>query len=159
WRVPVNYYRAPPPYFHGWVAGAPPHWGEHWGPVWVNEHREWDHWDHRNFVRAPLPTYQARYTGATYPRMEAQAQIHAQNYHYAPRDAMVRTHYEQRGIAAEQTRINKEQSNINREQHNINREQANVNRQQQNVKQEQHAVNKEQHVVNKEQQHVQQQQH
>jgi hypothetical protein len=167
WRVPVRYYRAPPPYFTGWAATSPPMWGAHWGPVWVNEHRDWDHWDH-NYrpVYAPLPTYQARYSGAMYPRVEAQAQIHAQNYHYVPKDAVVRTHYEQRGIAAEQTRINREQhninreqANINREQHNVNREQANVKQEQHNVKQEQHAVNQQQHVVNKEQQHVQQQQH
>ncbi len=152
WRVPVQYYRAPPPYFHGWVAGAPPRWGEHWGPVWVNEHHDWDHWDHRYVpARAPLPTYQAHYSGANYPRMEAQAQIHAQNYRYAPHDAAVRAHYEERGIAAEQTRIN-------HEQHNINREQANINREQHNVRTEQHAVNQQQQHVQQQQQHVQQQQ-
>jgi len=31
-RVPVRYYRQPPPYFRGWRADAPPRWGDHWGP-------------------------------------------------------------------------------------------------------------------------------
>jgi len=30
-RVPVRYYRRPPPYFRGWAESAPPRWGEHWG--------------------------------------------------------------------------------------------------------------------------------
>ena len=168
WRVPVRYYRAPPAYFSGWVVGEPPRWGYHWGPTWEAAHHDWNHWDHAAYrpVYAPLPTYQARYNGATYPKVEAQAQIHATNYHYAPRDAVVRTHYEQHGIAAEQSRINREQSNINRqqaninrEQHTINKEQQNVNRQQANVSHEQHVVNKEQHAVNQQQHNVQQQQH
>jgi len=167
WRVPVRYYRVPPPYFHGWVAGEPPHWGEHWGPAWVNEHHDWNHWDHRYVpARAPLPAYQAHYSGASYPRMEAQAQIHAQNYHYAPHDAAVRAHYEERGIAAEQARVTREQHNVNREQAHVNHEQAHVqqqqhavNKEQHTVNQQQHNVNQQQHEVHKEQQHAQQQQH
>ena len=33
-RVPVRYYRQPPPYFRGWQANAPPRWGDHWGDDW-----------------------------------------------------------------------------------------------------------------------------
>ncbi|HET9653286.1 MAG TPA: hypothetical protein VFP36_13885, partial [Usitatibacter sp.] len=33
-RVPVRYYHRPPPYFHRWAPGGPPHWGEHWGRDW-----------------------------------------------------------------------------------------------------------------------------
>ena len=174
WRVPVSYYRAPPAYFSGWVAGEPPRWGYHWGPEWVGAHRDWDHWDRAAYrpVYAPLPAYQARYSGNMYPKMEAQAQIHAANYHYAPKDAVVRQRYEEHGIAREQARINKEQgsinrqqaninreqSNINKEQHVVNKEQQNVNRQQANVSKEQHTVNKEQHAVNTQQKTVNTQQ-
>ena len=33
-RVPVRYYRVPPPYFSGWAVAEPPRWGTHWGPQW-----------------------------------------------------------------------------------------------------------------------------
>jgi len=57
-RVPVSYYRMPPPQFMGWIPNAPPHWGEMWGPGWAQIRRGWNHWDHRNTPRpAPLPTY------------------------------------------------------------------------------------------------------
>ena len=149
WRVPVRYYRVPPPYFHGWVVNEPPHWGEHWGPAWASEHHDWNHWDHRYVpARAPLPAYQAHYSGATYPRVEAQATLHAQNYRYAPRDAAVRAHYEQHGIAAEQARIGHEQHHVQQQQHAVNREQQQVHREQQQVHHEQQHVNKE-----KEQEH------
>jgi hypothetical protein len=29
-RIPVRYYRSPPPYFYGWQPDGPPRWGEHW---------------------------------------------------------------------------------------------------------------------------------
>src|SRR5690348_6989303 len=55
-RVPVRYYRRPPPYFHGWVASAPPRWGERFGPSWEQQHRGWDHWDRTHAPRpAPPP--------------------------------------------------------------------------------------------------------
>ncbi len=41
-RVPVRYYRAPPVYFRGWRADAPPRWGDHWGGGWSQAHRGWD---------------------------------------------------------------------------------------------------------------------
>ena len=44
-RVPVRYYRRPPPYFHGWVASAPPRWDQHWGPSWEERRHGWDRWD------------------------------------------------------------------------------------------------------------------
>jgi hypothetical protein len=91
WRVPVRYYRRPPPYFHGWGGEGPPHWGEHWGPGWEGRHAGWDHWDRHNVPRAaPLPTYQRGYNGANYPHPEQQAAIHQQNYHYEHQDPVVR---------------------------------------------------------------------
>ena len=46
-RVPVRYYRAPPVYFRGWRADAPPRWGDHWGHSWAQAHQGWDRWDRR----------------------------------------------------------------------------------------------------------------
>ena len=91
WRVPVRYYRRPPPYFHGWGGNEPPHWGEHWGPGWESGHPRWNHWDRHDVPRAaPLPAYQSKYRGDHYPRPEEQATMHQQNYHYEHQDPMVR---------------------------------------------------------------------
>jgi hypothetical protein len=91
-RVPVRYYRSPPPYFRGWRAEAPPRWGERWGNVWEREHHGWDHWDrHAAPSAAPLPSYQRQYSGARYPRyVEQQQELHDRNYRYQPRDPAVR---------------------------------------------------------------------
>jgi hypothetical protein len=93
-RVPVQYYRQPPPFFRGWAGGAPPRWGDHWGPAWVQGHRGWDQWD-RHAVPPParLPDYQRNYAGGRYPRPEQQQALHQQNYHYQPREQVVRDHY------------------------------------------------------------------
>ncbi|HLO24810.1 MAG TPA: hypothetical protein VK187_01765 [Geobacteraceae bacterium] len=62
-RVPVRYYRYPPPYFRGWRANAPPRWGEHWGRGWEQHRRGWDKWQRGSApARAPLPVYQRQYT-------------------------------------------------------------------------------------------------
>ena len=94
-RVPVRYYRVPPPYFRGWQADRPPRWDEHWGNEWSQNRRGWDQWDHRAVPqRAPLPTYQRQYSGSKYPPIEQQPVLHSQKYKYQPRDAQVRQHYE-----------------------------------------------------------------
>ena len=93
-RVPVRYYRAPPPYFHGWRADEPPHWGEHWGRDWQDQHREWNRRAQQRPAPAPLPRYQGAYSGDRYPRNgERQNAIRDQNYRYEPRDEMTRPHY------------------------------------------------------------------
>jgi hypothetical protein len=90
-RVPVRFYRAPPPYFAGWAPAEPPRWGAHWGPQWEAKHRGWDHWDRRQApVPAPLPVYQRQYAGDRYPTGEQQRAIRQQQYRYEPRDAHVR---------------------------------------------------------------------
>lgn len=96
-RVPVRYYRRPPPYFGGWRADAPPHWGEHWGPGWEQQRRGWDRWDRRSVPRAaPLPSYQRRYTGERYPREpERQHSIQSDRYQYQPREPVTRQYYQQ----------------------------------------------------------------
>jgi len=90
-RVPVRYYRLPPPYFHGWHSDAPPRWGEHWGRDWDQRRSGWDRWDRRAVpAPAPLPTYQRRYYGDRYPHAEQQPSLQGQHYRYRPRDPAVR---------------------------------------------------------------------
>jgi hypothetical protein len=95
-RVPVRYYRVPPPYFRGWQADRPPHWDEHWGNEWKQRRGDWDRWDRRSVPpRAPLPTYQRQYSGNKYPQqLEQQVALQGQKYKYKPRDAEVRPYYE-----------------------------------------------------------------
>ena len=95
-RVPVRYYRQPPPYFRGWGYDAPPRWGEHWGRDWEQRRGGWDHWDRASApAPAPLPTYQREYRGDRYPRADQQRALQSQNYHYQSREAMVRRQYPQ----------------------------------------------------------------
>lgn len=94
-RVPVRYYRKPPPYFHGWRADAPPRWGEHWGHDWEQRRSGWDRPDHRSVPRAaPLPSYQKPYTGDRYPRaIEQQHSIRTERYPYQPREPVAQQYY------------------------------------------------------------------
>jgi hypothetical protein len=96
-RVPVRYYRRPPPYFRGWRADAPPRWGDHWGREWEQHRKGWDQWDRRSTPRpAPLPSYQRRYSGERYPREpEQQHSIQSKRYRYQPREPMSRQYYQQ----------------------------------------------------------------
>lgn len=90
-RVPLRYYRAPPPHFRAWPREAPPRWGEYWGPTWERQHPDWDRWNQRIApAPAPLPDYQRSYSGERYPRPDAQTRIQDQHYRYQPRDPMVR---------------------------------------------------------------------
>jgi hypothetical protein len=94
-RVPVRYYRRPPVYFRSWVVDAPPRWGEHWGRGWEDHHRGWDQWNRAAVpAPAPLPVYQRQYTGNRYPQADQQFALQSQNYHYQPRDAVVRQQYQ-----------------------------------------------------------------
>ena len=98
-RIPVRYYRQPPMYFRGWQSDAPPRWGEHWGNEWQQRRSGWDRWD-RNAAPAPapLPVYQRKYSGDRYPQAEQQQALRNQNYHYQPRDAVVRQHYQEQPV-------------------------------------------------------------
>ncbi len=95
-RIPVRYYRYPPPYFRGWHADGPPRWGERWGHDWDDHHRGWDRWDRGSAPRpAPLPLYQRRYAGDRYPHAEEQQRaIRQQQYGYQPREIETRHHYD-----------------------------------------------------------------
>lgn len=67
-RVPVLYYRRPPPYFRDWNRQGAPRWDERWGAVWRQRHHDWDRWDRsRTPAPAPLPLYQRRFSGPRYP--------------------------------------------------------------------------------------------
>ena len=101
-RVPVRYYREPPPFFRGWAVNAPPRWGEHWGRRWEEQHRGWDNWNRSAApAPAPLPSYQRSYTGNRYPTsIGEQRTLESRNYHYQPRDRFAQQHV-QRGTPAE----------------------------------------------------------
>jgi hypothetical protein len=98
-RVPVRYYRQPPPYFRGWRDDRPPRWGQHWGHDWERRHHGWDRWDRRQAPRpAPLPHYQRQYSGDRYPRDPEQLRsIQSEHYRYRPREAVTRQHFQQPG--------------------------------------------------------------
>lgn len=97
-RVPVRYYRQPPPYFRGWHADAPPRWGDHWGRDWEQRRSGWDRWDHGSApAPAPLPAYQRNYPGDRYPRaVEQQHTIRSENYRYQPREPVTQQHFKPR---------------------------------------------------------------
>jgi len=98
-RVPVRYYRHPPPYFRGWQRDAPPRWGEHWGNDWERQHSGWDRWNRKAAPRpAPLPIYQRQYSGNRYPNPERQPTLHDKHYRYQPRDATVQQAYQAQGM-------------------------------------------------------------
>ncbi len=96
-RVPVRYYRRPPPYFHGWRPDGPPRWGEHWGHDWERHRPGWDRWDRRYTPRpAPLPHYQRQYSGDRYPRDPEQFRsIRSEHYRYRPREGVTRQYFQQ----------------------------------------------------------------
>lgn len=103
-RIPVRYYRHPPPYFRGWQPNAAPRWGEHWGNEWSRNRGDWNQWNRKAAPPpAPLPGYQRNYSGNRYPQVEQQQTIHSQNYRYQPHEPVVRQHYQGRP-AQENTR-------------------------------------------------------
>jgi len=97
-RVPVRYYRRPPPYFRGWQAEAPPRWNEHWGAGWQQQRPDWNRWDRRNApAPAPLPNYQRQYNGPRYPdAQDRQDALRDQNYRFRPRDPATQEHLQPR---------------------------------------------------------------
>jgi hypothetical protein len=106
-RIPVRYYRRPPPYFRGWRAEAPPRWGDHWGRDWEQQRKGWDQYDRRSAPRpAPLPSYQRRFSGDSYPRVpEVQQSIQSKKYRYQPREPVTQRYYQQqRGQTRQQNR-------------------------------------------------------
>ncbi|MGA7750264.1 MAG: hypothetical protein WCA63_08960 [Gallionella sp.] len=113
-RIPVRYYRSPPPYFRGWRGDAPPRWGDRWGRDWEQQRKGWDRWDRRLAPRpAPLPSYQRKYSGERYPReLEQQRSIQSNKYRYQPHEPMTQQYYQQQRQPAQQ---NKERGNMREE--------------------------------------------
>lgn len=88
-RVPVRYYRRPPPHFHAWHRHEAPRWGEHWGPDWERRHPGWRQGGLRDVPpRAPLPDYQRAYRGRHYPDPARQRELQRQHYRYQPRERL-----------------------------------------------------------------------
>lgn len=101
-RVPVRYYRDPPPEFRRWRVDAPPRWHEYWGPDWAARRAGWDRWTASSAPPpAPLPLYQRDFSGARYPAPEQQAVILVERYRYTPREEVARRLFEERKIVAE----------------------------------------------------------
>jgi hypothetical protein len=97
-RIPVSYYRQPPPYFRGWQPNAPPRWGQHWGNEWEQRRNGWDRWKRGTApAPAPLPVYQRKFSGDSYPRLEQQEPLHIRNYRFKSRDVAVLEHLKQQG--------------------------------------------------------------
>jgi hypothetical protein len=94
-RVPVRYYRQPPPYFRGWHEDRPPRWGEHWGRDWEQRRPGWDRWNRgARPAPAPLPAYQREYAGERYPHApEQQHLIRSENYRHDPRESVTRQQF------------------------------------------------------------------
>jgi hypothetical protein len=98
--VPIAYYRRPPHFFRAWNPAHPPRWGEHWGRDWLARHNQVFQGAPRQVARAPLPQYQMQFSRANYPRNpQQQSALHVQHYGYQPREAIVRQHYQSRGVA------------------------------------------------------------
>ena len=77
-RVPVRYYRQPPAYFRGWVADAPPRWGDHWGNSWSQSHSGMGQLESRlGTSGSALPVYQRQYSGSRYPRPSSRTRCKA----------------------------------------------------------------------------------
>lgn len=97
-RVPVRYYRLPPPPFRAWRHDAPPRWGDYWGHDWERRRGGWDDWDRRAAPSpAPLPSHQRQYPRPLYPgQMERQHELQQERYRYQPRDPVVRQQYQER---------------------------------------------------------------
>ena len=134
-RIPVRYYRAPPPYFRQWRADAPPRWGQHYGPQWEQRRAGWDRWNRGSGpAPAPLPVYQRQYSGDRYPRaVEQQQALHGQRYSYQPRDTVVRQHYQEYVHRAPATSGRQEASRERRQDAQQQRAPLETSRRQQDV--------------------------
>lgn len=94
-RVPLRYYRQPPPAFRHWRGDAPPRWEQHWGREWEHRRDDWSRLEQRPMPEAaPLPGYQRQYHDDRYPRAaEQQRAIRSRHYRYEPREEESRRHF------------------------------------------------------------------
>jgi len=138
-RVPVRYYRQPPPYFRGWHADAPPRWGDHWGRDWEQRRSGWDRWDRDSApAPAPLPIYQRNYSGDRYPRaVEQQHTIRSENYRYQPREPVTQQHFEPRAQQDQQRQQEQRQQEQRQQEQRQQEQRQQEQRQQEQRQQEQ----------------------
>lgn len=124
-RVPILYYRRPPPYFHAWNRRQPPRWGEHWGGTWQQRHREWNRWDRKATPkRLPPPAYQRRYQRENYPGAERQRTLQNRYYPYKPRAAQPRATQPGHAMPRDQSQMQRRQPPMQRNPPTIRREQT-----------------------------------
>jgi hypothetical protein len=137
-RIPVRYYRRPPPYFRGWRPDAPPRWGEHWGRDWERQRSGWDRWNRRYVpAPAPLPTYQRAYSGSRYPRQqEQQRAIESRRYRYQPRESVSRQILQERR-SGEEPRNRQPRQDHQRQRQDVQQPPSQRVRQEQDVRQQQ----------------------
>jgi len=145
-RVPVRYYRQPPPYFRGWRADAPPRWGDHWGRDWERRRSGWDRWDHRAApAPAPLPAYQRNYSGDRYPRaVEQQHTIRSEHYRYQPREPVTQQYFKPRGQQDQQRQQDQRQQDQRQQEQRQQEQRQQEQRQQEQRQQEQRQRQQEQ---------------
>ena len=158
-RVPVRYYRQPPPYFRGWRADAPPRWGDHWGRDWEQRRRGWDRWDRGSApAAAPLPIYQRNYSGDRYPRaVEQQHTIRSEHYRYQPREPVTQQYFRPR-VQQEQQRQQEQRLQEQRQQEQRQQEQRQHEQRQQEQRQhEQRQQEQRQHEQRQQEQRQQEQ--
>ena len=85
-RIPVGFYRQPPPFFRYWNRQQAPRWGEHWGPQWRRRRPDWDRWNRGALPpRAPLPRYQRDYPRDRYPGVREQRSLENRFYPFPER--------------------------------------------------------------------------
>src|SRR5512139_1068324 len=138
-RVPVRYYRRPPPYFRGWHADAPPRWGDHWGRDWEQRRSGWDRWDRGSApAPAPLPAYQRNYSGDRYPRaVEQQHTIRSEYYRYQPRERVTQQYFKPRAQQDQQRQQEQRQQEQRQQEQRQQEQRQQEQRQQEQRQQEQ----------------------
>jgi hypothetical protein len=132
-RVPVRYYGQRPAYFAGWSVDVAPHWGEYWGNDWQQQRSGWDSWDHNSvYQAAPLPAYQAQYSGSRYPRaVEQQYSIQSTSYSYQPREAVAQQYYQQHVVTSGARNTTAQQAPSQQKSHGKQQQQERANQAQQ----------------------------
>jgi hypothetical protein len=152
-RVPVRYYRQPPPYFRGWRADAPPRWGDHWGRDWEQRRNGWDRWDRGAApAPAPLPTYQRNYSGDRYPRaVEQQHTIRSENYRYQPREPVTQQHFNSRTQQDQRQQEQRQQDQRQQDQRQQEQRQQEQRQQEQRQQEQQRKAASEKQAAEKQQ--------
>ena len=162
-RVPVRYYRYPPPYFRPWRIDQPPRWGDHWGRDWETRRPGWDHWDPRAApAPAPLPLYQRQYSGNRYPgTVEQQRAIRSQHDIHPSGQQWQQNDLQQRQLQQEQQHQQQQRQQQQEQQHQQQQrqqQQEQQHQQQQRQQQQEQQHQQQQRQQQQEQQHQQQRQ-